>query len=378
MTDYDLIIIGAGIHGAALARAASYDGYKVCVLEQYSQPAMATSRSSSKLIHGGLRYLESFQFALVRECLLERKFLLKNAPHLVKLLPFYIPVYKHNSRPGWLIFLGLSLYRLLGGGKFRKIPPSEWSQLDGINQTGLRSVYQYFDAQTDDQKLTHAVLADAINHGAEFKPAHKVTDISTQPDLISLQTDQPGTLRCKILINASGPWVNDVLSKITPKITPLPIDLVQGTHIIIPRQLNKGVYYIEASDKRVIFFIPWQQHCLVGTTETIFNQLAENCQPLTEEINYLLAVWNQTFNDDLKTADIIESFAGLRVLPESGDNAFRRNRDTILHNPNPKVISIVGGKLTAHRATAESVMKLVHQQLAGYKFTDTSDITLNT
>jgi len=378
MTDYDLIIIGAGIHGAAVARAASYDGYKVCVLEQYPQPALATSCHSSKLIHGGLRYLESFQFSLVKECLHERKSLLKIAPHLIKLVPFYIPVYKHNTRPGWLIFIGLCLYRLLGGGKFRKIPSSKWNQLDGININHLKSVYQYYDGQTNDQELTRAVLNDAIQQGAIFKPEHKVTHIHAQPERIVIQADNSTTLSCKILINASGPWVNKILEQTTPAIDELPIDLVQGTHIVLPRQLHKGIYYIEASDKRVVFAIPWQKHCLVGTTETIFDQLVENCQPLADEIDYLLTVWNQTFNDGLQAADIIESFAGLRVLPTSDDSAFRRKRDTNLHHPNPKIISIVGGKLTAHRATAESVMKLVHKQLPGYKFSDTSNITLNT
>jgi len=376
MTDYDLIIIGAGIHGAAVARAASYDGYKVCVLEQYSQAATATSRSSSKLIHGGLRYLESFQFSLVKECLNERKVLLKTAPYLVKLVPFYIPVYKHNSRPGWMIYLGLLLYRLLGGGKFKKVPKSEWNQLDGLSLTELKSVYQYFDAQTDDKQLATAVLDDAIKQGTQFKPRHKVAAITCQQDLITVQTEQSEKFSCKLLVNASGPWVNHTLKKITPTIIPLPIELIQGTHIILPRTLNKGVYYIEADDKRVVFAIPWQQHCLVGTTETLFTHEPEHCKPLQAEISYLLQTWNDAFNDKLMSSDVLESFSGLRVLPAKNSSTFKRKRDTILHQGIENVISIYGGKLTAHRATAETVMNMIHKQLPGHNKTDTSGIVL--
>jgi len=376
MTDYDLIIIGAGIHGAAVARAASYNGYKVCVLEQYPQPAMATSRSSSKLIHGGLRYLESFQFSLVRECLQERKILLKTAPHLVKLVPFYIPIYKHNTRPGWLIFFGLFIYRLLGGGKFRKLPTSEWDQLDGLNTKDLKSVYQYYDGQTNDQELTRAILDDAILQGTVFKADNKVRTIRVQKKSIIVQTENADDISSKLLINASGPWVNDVLKKVSPATSTLDIDLIQGTHIIIPRTIKQGIYYVEANDKRVVFFIPWQQHCLIGTTETPFTELPENCKPLKHEIDYLITTWNQHFNDKLSSNDILEAFSGLRVLPASGKNAFNRTRDTILHTKD-NVISIYGGKLTAHRATADEVMNIIHKYLPKHSHIDTSTLSLN-
>jgi len=379
MTDYDLVIIGAGIHGAAIARAASYDDYKVCIVEQYHQPGLATSSRSSKLIHGGLRYLESYQFKLVRECLHERAVLLKIASSLVKLIPFYIPVYKNNKRPPWLIFAGLFIYRLLGGGHFKKIPKSEWSSLDGLDTEQLQAVFQYHDAQTDDQKLTQAVLNNAINQGANFKSDCEFisADLSSNNLQINLKDHEP--VSAKILINASGPWVNNVLKKINPSQKTLPIDLIQGTHIVIPRTLSKGIYYVEAADRRVVFAIPWKQHCLIGTTETAFNDKPENTHPLPEEITYLLSTWNHYFNDKLTADDVLESFAGLRVLPGSDGSAFSRSRDTILHtdnNDNPKIISIYGGKLTAHRATAEAVMKIIHQQLPGHKKTDTTTLKL--
>lgn len=366
MTDYDLIIIGAGIHGAAVARAASYDGYNVCVVEQYSEAGLATSNHSSKLIHGGLRYLESFQLKLVKECLRERSILLNTEPDLVKLVPFYIPIYKNTKRQSCLIYLGLALYRLLGGGKFRKLPKSEWTNLDGLDTNNLKSVFKYYDGLTNDKQLTQKILQEALKSGAEFLPNNKIKKISLNDKKVIIETNTNKMISANLLINASGPWVNEVLSLVSPPTNTLPIDLVQGTHIIIPRSITKGIYYVEAADQRVVFAIPWKGHCLVGTTETPFNGKPENCKALDTEIKYLLSTWNQYFNDDLTSNDVLEPFAGLRVLPSSNDNAFNRTRETILHtdnDKNPKIISIYGGKLTAHRATAEAVMKIINKTI---------------
>lgn len=378
MPDYDLIIIGAGIHGAAVARAAAHDGFKTCVIEQYSKAGMATSSRSSKLIHGGLRYLESYQFKLVKECLTERAILLKTAPSLVKLTPFYIPVYTFNKRPAWMIFIGLMLYRMLGGGKFSKLPRDQWNTLDDLKTADLKAVYQYYDALTDDQKLTRAILSDAIDHGVNFisntEVVHCELDTETSVTLANQQR-----LSARIIINSSGPWVNQLLLKTSPTPPIHNIELVQGTHIVIPRSLSKGIYYIEAEDKRVIFAIPWQQGCLLGTTETCYNGPADKVTPLKEEINYLLSTWNRYFADSLNESDVLQSFAGLRVLPADNASAFNRARDTILltdNDLNPRIISIYGGKLTAHRATADSVMKLVHRQLPGHQRTNTARLHL--
>ena len=165
---YDIAIIGGGIHGAACAQAAVEKGYTVLVLEQYEKPGLGTSSKSSKLIHGGLRYLESGQFKLVRECLQERKHLLKSAGSLVRLVPFYIPVYANSSRPPWLIRLGLMIYTLFSGMTFKSIPTNQWQHLDGLKTEGLKKVFQYYDAQTDDQQLTEHVMSQAIKLGAKL------------------------------------------------------------------------------------------------------------------------------------------------------------------------------------------------------------------
>ena len=169
---YDIVIIGGGIHGVGVAQAAATRGYKTILLEQYDHLAEGTSSRSSKLIHGGLRYLEQFEFSLVRECLLERSYLLENAPDLVKLTPVYIPVYKNSKRSPLIIRLGLMLYALLGNfstdTRFKKIKKSQWNQLQGINKYELQAVYQYYEAQTDDKKLTKAVMNSAQEYGADL------------------------------------------------------------------------------------------------------------------------------------------------------------------------------------------------------------------
>jgi glycerol-3-phosphate dehydrogenase len=164
--EYDVAIIGGGIHGVGVAQAAAARGHKTVLLEQYDHLAEGTSSRSSKLIHGGLRYLEQYEFSLVRECLLERSYLLNNAPDLVKLTPVYIPIYKSSKRSALMIRAGLSLYALLGNfsvdARFKKVKKSQWNQLHGLNQQDLQAVYQYYEAQTDDSLLTKAVMDSAL------------------------------------------------------------------------------------------------------------------------------------------------------------------------------------------------------------------------
>ena len=168
--DFDVMVVGGGIQGAGCAQAAAAAGYRVCLLEQNTWGSGTSSRSS-KLIHGGLRYLETFQFSLVRKSLTERKILMRIAKALVHPVPFYIPVYEHSTHSSWKIFAGLSLYSLLGGfdslSRFRRVPKHEWGSLNGLNTKGLRHVYQYWDTQTDDQLLTVAVVNSAEKLGGQ-------------------------------------------------------------------------------------------------------------------------------------------------------------------------------------------------------------------
>jgi len=374
MEYFDIIVIGGGIHGAGAAQTASAAGYSVCVLEQANTLAQGTSSRSSKLIHGGLRYLETGQLSLVRECLHERAILLKIAPDLVKLKPFHIPVYQHTRRRPWQIQLGLGLYAILGGlnkaGRFQRLPKSQWDNLDGLSTRNLQAVLRYYDAQTDDARLTTAVMTSARELGTELRLSATVTNIQlgSPNQIVFQQQGHEFQYQAKLIINAAGPWVNKVLDCVQPPPPRQPIEWIQGSHIEIEGELRQGFYYLESPrDQRAVFAMPWQGHIMVGTTETPFQGAPESVQPLPEEQDYLLETLGHYFPafSQLKQQDIIKSFAGLRVLPVSKDNAFQRPRETILlrdQEKHPHIVSIYGGKLTAYRATAEKLM----QQMAPY------------
>ena len=381
---YDVVVIGAGIQGAAVAQASSAAGYKTLVLEQYSEPARGTSSRSSKLIHGGLRYLESGQFALVRECLVERARLLRNAPHLVRLAPFHIPVYRETRRRPWKITAGLLLYSLISRKPFHRIPRQQWQHLDGLRTEGLDAVFSYYDAQTDDALLTRAVLASAQSLGTEilYNATFKFCRIRSDGCSIDYsRNDQQISINTRCLVNATGPWVDQIAKLVTPEIPQPAVDLVQGTHIEIPGQVKRGMYYLEApQDQRAVFVMPWKDHLLVGTTEADYQGDPAGVKPLESEITYLLAVYNHYFNKTLQPEDVINSFAGLRVLPHGDDKAFSRPRDTLILTDNenqPRVLSLYGGKLTAQRATAEDVLKKLLKTLPERKtISDTRSLRL--
>ncbi len=364
--DYDVIVVGAGIHGAGAAQAAAAAGYSVLVLEQYDEPAQGTSSKSSKLIHGGLRYLETGEFHLVNECLKERANLLRNAPHLVKLVPFHIPVYKETTRRPWKIMVGLSIYSLFSRKWFKRVPHAQWGQLDGLNTTDLDAVFSYYDAQTDDARLTRSVLASAKALGAQVRLGAALESACLVEEGCKVVFQQSGVdlagskeVSARILINAAGPWVNDVLEHIEAKPEQMPIELVQGTHIVVPGKVSHPYYLESPHDRRAVFVTPWKNQVLVGTTENDYQGDPANVSPLDSEINYLLEIYNHYFKRYLKPADVIDAFAGLRVLPGGSGEIFRKSRDTYFGKDRakcPRVITIYGGKLTSYRATSEKLI----------------------
>lgn len=373
--DYDIVIIGGGIHGAGVAQAAAAGGYTTLVLERDSL-ACGTSSRSSKLIHGGLRYLETAQFSLVRECLRERSLLLKLAPHLVKLHPFFIPVYPATSRRPWQLRLGLSLYSLLAGltrdSRFQRIPASQWDNADGLETRHLTEVFQYRDAQTDDAALTRAVMNSAQSLGARLAMPATFMDARIRDhgcDVRYRHDGQDTLCSCRVLVNAAGPWVNRILESITPSTPQLAVELVQGAHILLEGRLTRGFYYLEApQDRRAVFAMPWEDKILIGTTEKTFHGDPATVSPGDDEIRYLLATFGHYFPAYRKIteAGILDAFAGLRVLPQDKAQPFKRSRDTILHADHPaqpSVLTIYGGKLTAYRATAEKVMERLKDSL---------------
>jgi glycerol-3-phosphate dehydrogenase len=378
---YDVLIIGGGIHGVGVAQAAAAAGYSALVLEQ-GELASGTSSRSSKLIHGGLRYLEHGQFSLVRECLRERALLLKNALGLVKLQSFYIPVYDDSVRSRWMIATGLTLYSLLGGGGFHRVPSREWENLDGLKTTGLRAVFQYQDAQTDDAALTRAVMASAQMLGAQLKTQATFVAASriqhageAQWEIRDWQNGRETIYTANAIVNAAGPWASEVLARIESSVAPVNVDLVQGSHLVLDGKLECGIYYLQSPrDQRPVFVMPWQldeeesgSAMLLGTTETRFTGNPAEVQPLPSEQDYLLETYRHYFS---ATPQVRAAFAGLRVLPvaekqNSGQYAAHQ-RETVLQTDNendPRLLTIYGGKLTAYRATAEKVVHRLQKSL---------------
>ncbi len=375
MKQYDVIIVGGGIHGAGVLQAAAAAGHSALLIERQGL-ASGTSSRSSKLIHGGLRYLESGQFALVRESLRERAIHLRIAAELVELKPFFIPVYRDTRRRPWQLKLGLWMYALLGGfdssTRFGAVPRSEWSGLDGLDTTGLDAVIRYHDAQTDDALLTRAVVDSALSLGAELAMPAVFAGATITNDGVEVIYEQGGeSMQCsaRVLVNAAGPWAPRVAAAIRPAMPPADVDLVQGTHIVLPFSVTAGIYYVESpTDGRAVFVMPWHGATLVGTTETPYRGEPDAVHPLPAEEEYLLAVARHYFPAfrHLTREHITQRFAGLRVLPAARQAAFDRSRETIFttdRESKPRVLGIYGGKLTGWRAAAAHVLDRISGSL---------------
>ena len=371
MKEYDVIVVGGGIHGAGVLQAVAAAGYTSLLIEKHAL-ASGTSSRSSKLIHGGLRYLESGQFALVRESLRERAIHLRIAAELVELKPFYIPVYRDTRRRPWQLKLGLWMYALLGGfdpgTRFGAVPKRDWSTLDGLDTRGLTAVIRYHDAQTDDAQLTRAVVRSAQELGGELAmPANFIGAVLTDTG-VEVTYEQNGArieAHARVLVNAAGPWATRVARAINPAIFVPEVDLVQGAHIVLPLHVTAGIYYVESpTDGRAVFVMPWQGAPLVGTTETPYVGDPDQVRPLPQEEDYLLAVAAHYFPAvrGMTRQHIVQRFAGLRVLPAASKMAFHRSRETIFstdRDPHPRVLGIYGGKLTGWRASAAQVVSRI-------------------
>ena len=361
--NFDICVIGGGIQGAGIAQAAALSGLSVALLEK-SDWGAGTSSKSSKLIHGGLRYLQSFEFSLVRESLKERRTLLNIASDIVKPNWFYLPVYKNSQHKPWQLLIGLSLYRILAGRKnlagFKRLPRSQWKELNGLNTANLETVFAYQDAQTDDRELTRRVALSAQAHGATLLCPATVLSAEKTYKGYSVRLNLNGeikTIYCRYLVNAAGPWINPVAKTITPRPPMVDVDLVQGTHLEFNQQLSDQCFYLEAQqDQRAIFVMPYKGGTLLGTTETVFNENPDQVNPNPEEIEYLLEVIRYHFPHFNHKPT--RAWAGLRVLPSGDKTPFSRSRE-VQYAQTENYLAIYGGKLTGYRATAETVIKKV-------------------
>lgn len=389
--NYDVVIIGGGIHGAGCAQSLSARGYSSLLIEK-NTIGFGTSSKSSKLIHGGLRYLESGQLNLVRKSLKERAILQRIAPELVHKRKFLIPIYKKNRLKNWQITIALYLYNLLGNFRddtaFSRIPKENWSDYD-IKKKGLVSILQYWDAQTDDLELTKSVINSAKEMSCDVLEQTEFIKASIEKDknvLVKLSIDNHELeVKTKLVINAAGPWVEKIQSLIdfTPK-GPM-VDLVQGTHIEFDQLISKNIFYLESpSDHRPIFIMPWKDGTLIGTTEVLYKGNPEENQPTQDEIHYLKETLYHYFPN--YSGKFINAWSGLRVLPKPNNSNINKRqfskqaRDTELivdRTEEPRAISIFGGKLTAYRITAKNVAILAEKALGKpKKYTNTSEIHL--
>ena len=363
MTDiFDILIIGGGINGAGIARDASGRNLKVCLVEK-NTVGSATSSWSTKLIHGGLRYLENYEFRLVRESLKEREIIKKIAKDIIKPIPFIIP-HIPTQRPKWLIQIGLFLYDKLGGKtslpKSKKINIS--SAIPNILKNKYNTGFEYYDLQVDDKKLVQLNIDDAKRNGAIIFENKTVTDVLRNKDFWSIKLNDNTIIQSKILINASGPWINEVLKKTIKINSKKVIRLVKGSHIITKKlyEHNKA-FTLQNPDKRIVFVIPYKKnYSLIGTTE-IEVETPDNPKIDKDEIDYLINTVNNFFIKQISSDDIIDTFSGIRPLIEDFKEASKATRDYVFdlntsHN-NAPLLNIYGGKLTTYRKLSENVIE---------------------
>jgi glycerol-3-phosphate dehydrogenase len=366
-------VIGGGIHGAAVARDAAGRGLKV-ILAEKGDYASATSSASSKLIHGGLRYLELGRLGLVRESLVERSLLLKAAPHLVAPLRFLLPIYGWQKRQALVLRAGLALYDALsfGGGvpASGRLDDDDISQLPRLRQDELSSVLHYCDCIADDARLTLAVLLDARARGADILNRRAVTAITPLADGYGIELDERGAKRriaARFVVNAAGPWVASIdgMTKAAPP--PRPLRLVRGSHIVLrmPDPPQADAYTLQDQEERVVFVIPWldRRFLVIGTTDVPHQGDPGDARCSDAERDYLLDAYNRYFDHPGGPAsgkDVAFTWSGVRAL--EGDAATRPSRISrspalsSAANGTGGFVTLYGGKLTTHRALAEEVL----------------------
>lgn len=366
--DYDLCVIGGGINGAGIARDAAGRGLSVLLVEAQDL-AQGTSSASTKLIHGGLRYLEHGEFRLVRESLNERKILMRVAPHLVRPMEFVMP-HVSGLRPKWMIGLGLWLYDRVGGGG--ALPKSSAVSLhDSLLGEPLKKEFpegfKYADCWTNDARLVILNAMDARERGAEILTRTACIQIGKSPEgsmwhvrLKDLASSDEFEISAKMVVNAAGPWVKGVLdaSGLSREATPK-IRLVKGSHIVVPRLYDgEHAYLLQQPDKRVVFTIPFEEDfTLVGTTDEPYEDEAIRPSISAAEKEYLCEAVNRFFDAPIGSGEIVWSYSGVRALFDDGQGASQNvTRDYRLDMDaasGPPLLSVFGGKLTTYRALAE-------------------------
>ncbi len=365
---FDIFIIGGGINGAGIARDASGRGLKVYLAEK-GKVGSATSSWSSKLIHGGLRYLENYEFKLVAESLREREVITQIAPSITKPLPFVIP-HSKKLRSKLLIRLGLFLYDNLGGKT--KIPKSSKvifaEQYQNILQSKFTEGFRYYDVQVDDKKLVEMNIDDAKKMGAIIAEDTKVINANRIDNYWEITLNNNEKIKSKILINAAGPWINETVNNVLKINAKKSIRLVRGSHIITKKLYEEEVAFtLQNEDNRIVFVIPYKgKYSLIGTTEVDVDT-PDNPSISNEEKIYLVNTINNHFIKQISQEDIVETYSGIRPLIEDFKDATKVTRDYIfdLNEDESKapLLNIYGGKLTTYRKLAENVLLALNKYI---------------
>jgi glycerol-3-phosphate dehydrogenase len=367
MADYDLAIIGGGINGAGIARDAAGRGLRVLLVEQ-NDLASGTSSASSKLIHGGLRYLEHRAFRLVREALAERQVLLRLAPHLVRPMRFVLPAYP-GPRSALMLRMGLFLYDHLGAKKIlpstRTIDLTHHVMGYPLNRR-YRFGFEYSDCSVDDSRLVILNALDAAERGASIRPRARLVRAERSDEWRLIVTDhgRREVATARVLVNASGPWVGFVSENVLRVTEPSRLRLVKGSHIVVPRMVQHDrAYVLQSPDGRVVFVLPFERDfTLIGTTDEDFAGDPSVVAPSGEEITYLCNSVNNYFRHDIGVSDVKWAFAGVRSLYDDGSKKpedVTRDYHLMLDERfrEAPVLTIYGGKITTYRRLAEAVME---------------------
>jgi glycerol-3-phosphate dehydrogenase len=373
---FDLAIIGGGINGCGIARDAAGRGMSVVLLEK-DDLASGTSSASTKLIHGGLRYLEHFEFRLVREALIEREVLWAMAPHIIRPLRFVLP-HHPAMRPSWLLRLGLFIYDHLGGRK--ALPPTRTLSLDtdvvgkplkpGLFKRG----FEYSDCWVDDARLVALNARDAANRGAVIRTRCEVMQARRTNDLWHVTTTDSRngaseTIAARALVNAAGPWVGVVKGRLPATGEMADTRLVRGSHIVVPRIFDHDRSYIlQNDDKRIVFVIPYEgRYTLIGTTDSDHHGTLDSVHTSPDEVSYLCESVSAYFNKTIRPRDVVWSYAGVRSLQNDGAHAAQaatRDYKLDLETGNgAALLTVLGGKITTYRRLAEEALALLEPVL---------------
>jgi glycerol-3-phosphate dehydrogenase len=370
---FDIFVIGGGINGCGIARDATGRGYSVALAEM-NDFASGTSSGATKLIHGGLRYLEYYEFRLVREALMEREVLWAMAPHIIWPMRFVLPFHKGGIRPAWLIRLGLFLYDHLGG---RKLLPATKTLNMRQDPAGkplkplFDKAFEYSDGWVDDARMVVLNARDAMERGATILSRTKVTSARRDGDVwkVTVRDTQTGAMtdyRARMLVNAAGPWVDNVLSGTFGNNNVHNVRLVQGSHIVVKKKFDDPrAYFFQNPDNRIIFAIPYEQDfTLIGTTDRDYDGDPKDVKISGEEISYLCSAASEYFKEPVTPGDVVWTYSAVRPLYDDGaSKAQEATRDYVLRlegdESEAPLLNVFGGKLTTYRRLAESALEKI-------------------